>query len=279
MSIQEGGKSHSTREGLKNINEWIGSASDEASRAFNVAWGKSPKISEHIDKFVTAHEHLSAIHDHSPELADSMSVRYVDYGDLATRFNVGTLASSVDMQLRNLGKDAIHYVGHMWEYMRAPSDTRLRVYRDPGSPARFLTISDYLNSRAGQNESGVGLMLVQTRETTQFAIAGDRTPDELTKFGTGRVTLSEEHDLPIDDLGLIEWLSLISQPSNLEDYKPPRLQGSWLLANRAATASSIEVRGGDVPFAVCSEAGRNIIGFVQPDLRHINAVRPAIVIL
>jgi hypothetical protein len=146
------------------------------------------------------------------------------------------------------------------------------MYRDPRDVSKLLSAREYLDLRI-EYDGPWGIMLAQTSDEagTKDLVDGDaefRTPDSLTNKGQSRTTMG--NGIPIDNLGIFEWLAMTFQedPSELssQDF-------SWLLANRLTLDSGDPyVPGGDFDGG---QVGSDLVGAGNGD----SDIRPRLAVM
>jgi hypothetical protein len=283
-----------THEVLRPINEWIVEASKDAGIAYVASYNSpAPKIEDKFESFIELYRCLEVIHAQNSELANKMKVRYIDYKRLYEVGCEGRIDSYFDTIMRDRdGEDAIRYLDHAERYLHFKR--ALPIYRHPDNPAQLLSVQEYLEYRLNsiEDESGAGVMLVDMDREVGFAQGAQDTVNNLTASGHSRVVLSgSDKRIPIDDLGIIEWLSLVSQvvtreyppqsqgqavPMPKHTYDLPRLAGSMLFANRtpnkgAYPNSSLYTQSNHDVFGF-----RNTIGVKSANMENAS-LRPAII--
>jgi hypothetical protein len=161
----------------------------------------------------------------------------------------------VDDSLREQEGDAVKYHNGIWRFFDI--DGTNPIYRHPYNPKRLMSTREYLEFRLDEikDESGVGVMLVDVGLNPGLEGLNEKSPDELTGVGKHNLSLPRPDRTPLDDLGIFEWMSLITQPVVVEaegegqydSFQLPQLRGAWLLANRLSNRSG--QLNNHVPFA------------------------------
>jgi hypothetical protein len=268
---------------------WIAEAREDAELAFVSAYSKDPPyIGEKAAAYVKLYKDLEVIRSVLPNVAEQMKVRYVDYKSIYKKIKRGTLVSQIDDDLRNHEGDAIKYHNGIHRFLDATGDTF--IYRNPSSPQHFLTINEYLKLRLEgiDDDSGIGVMLVDMGQKPALDKVKTRTPDELTANGSSHLALPGSKPIELDGLGIIEWLAIVSQPVTVKtdpgsavqtvELRLPQLGASWLLANRLPGGNN--TLSNHVLFSNFDyEVKRNHISLKPPTLSIENAcvIRTAIV--
>jgi hypothetical protein len=279
---------------LSSIDLWIAEAREDAEEAYRQCYNAAPpNMADKARTYVELYQDLEILKKEMPEAAPSMKVRYVDYrGFYEKGIFGGSIVGQIDERLRRQGGDTIKYHRHAWEMLGLDKITH--IYRNPKKPAQLLSVKDYLEQRIASidDDSGVGVMLVQMSEVLGIEELVEKTPDDMTGGGGSRLVIANsEREVAIDELGIIEWLALISQPVQKEASDDlggndetnnkgalPKLGPSWLLANRLPNNGGLYSK--HVPFATYDyQTGRNTLTTLPPTTIQPNysALRPAVV--
>jgi hypothetical protein len=240
-SSAEGFNSPSSERKKTPADLWIAAAREDAESAYKIAYNSiPPNIEDKLWAYLKLYEDLEAIRRTLPEVAAQLKVRYVNYKRFYELSSPKNMISLVDNALRDQEGDAVKYHNGVWRFFDTYGTNP--IYRNPLNPEQLMSVGEYLEYRLDEikDESGIGLMLVDVGVTSGLRELTAKTPDQLTGSGKLNLALPTPDRIPLDGLGIIEWMSLVTQPvateSQTDDksvkYQLPQLSGAWLLANR-----------------------------------------------